>query len=315
MSAAGSGALWAITSYFNPLHYRRRRDNYRVFRERLGVPLLTVEMASPDGCELAADDADILVRIEPGDLLWQKERLLNVALPRLPDSCRAVAWLDCDIWFADDDWPARTLATLADRPLAQLFSEVRYLGTDWRPGDSGPPVAGRIRPALAAGIAGGMNPEDCFRHPSPAERPGTYANGLAWAARRALLARHGFYDAAIIGGGDRALACAAWGSFGHVVEWHSLNAHQVRHYRAWAEPFHADCRGQVGVLPGAIYHLWHGDIAGRGLGRRHEKLAAFGLDPHRDIAADEGGAWRWASDKPALHAYVAGYFSERREDG
>jgi hypothetical protein len=37
--------LWAVTSYFNPMKYQRRRANYRLFRERLGVPLLTVELA------------------------------------------------------------------------------------------------------------------------------------------------------------------------------------------------------------------------------------------------------------------------------
>src|SRR5512134_2492808 len=35
--------LWAITSYFNPLHYHTRLANYRTFQRHLGVPLLTVE--------------------------------------------------------------------------------------------------------------------------------------------------------------------------------------------------------------------------------------------------------------------------------
>ena len=46
---APAGDLWAITSYYNPLAYRRRRENYRIFRQRLKVPLLTVELAyGPD---------------------------------------------------------------------------------------------------------------------------------------------------------------------------------------------------------------------------------------------------------------------------
>jgi hypothetical protein len=45
----GAEGLWAITSYFNPMKYQRRRANYRLFRERLGVPLVTVELAyGPD---------------------------------------------------------------------------------------------------------------------------------------------------------------------------------------------------------------------------------------------------------------------------
>lgn len=315
MTDASAAALWAVTSYFNPLHYQRRRDNFRIFRDQLGVPLLTVEMESPDGFELASSDADIVVRVPAGDLLWQKERLLNIGLRHLPACCHLVAWLDCDVWFADPDWPATTAAVLGQQPLAQLFSEVGYLGPDWRPAGAREPAVQRVRPSLAAGIAGGMDPESCFRHPSPAQRPGTYANGLAWAAHRNLLDQHGIYDAGIIGGGDRLLACAAWGCFGHVAEWHQLNAAQVRHYRAWAEPFYDDCQGRVGVVPGVLYHLWHGAVTGRGLGQRHAGLVEFDFDPHQDIAAGTGGAWHWNCDKPALHEYVAGYFRGRREDG
>ena len=32
--------------------------------------------------------------VQGGSLLWQKERLLNLLLPRLPAHCRHVAWLD-----------------------------------------------------------------------------------------------------------------------------------------------------------------------------------------------------------------------------
>jgi hypothetical protein len=35
-----SGDFWAITSYFNPSHYQRRLVNYRIFRERLQMPLV-----------------------------------------------------------------------------------------------------------------------------------------------------------------------------------------------------------------------------------------------------------------------------------
>jgi hypothetical protein len=73
-------SLWAITSYFNPMSYQRRRANYRLFRERLNVPLVTVELAYGRDFELSDGDADILVQLRARDILWQKERLLNLAL-------------------------------------------------------------------------------------------------------------------------------------------------------------------------------------------------------------------------------------------
>src|SRR5450759_1082712 len=72
--------LWAITSYFNPVGYRRRLSNFRIFRERLKVPLVVVELTYGSDFELQEQDADILIQLRGGAVLWQKERLLNLAL-------------------------------------------------------------------------------------------------------------------------------------------------------------------------------------------------------------------------------------------
>ena len=71
-SGPDAGGLWAITSYFNPIGYRRRPANYRLFRERLNVPLVTVELAYGPDFELTQSDADILVQLRGEDVLWQK---------------------------------------------------------------------------------------------------------------------------------------------------------------------------------------------------------------------------------------------------
>jgi hypothetical protein len=104
--------LWAITSYFNPVGYRRRLQNYRLFRQRFPVPLVTAELTFGDGFELSADDADILVQLKSRDVLWQKERLLEIALQAVPASCRKVMWVDCDVVFEGDDWPDRVCLRL-----------------------------------------------------------------------------------------------------------------------------------------------------------------------------------------------------------
>ena len=107
MRLRGSGSVWGITCYFNPIGYRTRLANYRIFRERLIVPLITVELSRDADFHLRPGDADILVQIKCRDLLWQKERLLNIGLQSLPHDCHTVAWLDCDTVFESDDWPER----------------------------------------------------------------------------------------------------------------------------------------------------------------------------------------------------------------
>src|SRR5512143_3579916 len=98
-----SEALWAITSYFNPAGYARRLANYRRFRERLAVPLVTVELSFNGRFELGRRDADVLVQLHGTSVMWQKERLLNIAVKKVPRACNKIAWLDCDIVFETDE--------------------------------------------------------------------------------------------------------------------------------------------------------------------------------------------------------------------
>ena len=98
--------LYAITSYFNPAGFQNHLAKYRVFRDHLSVPLITVELSFNGDFALDKTDADYLVQISGGAVIWQKERLLNLALEHLPADCDAVAWIDCDVLFDDAGWVA-----------------------------------------------------------------------------------------------------------------------------------------------------------------------------------------------------------------
>jgi hypothetical protein len=126
--------LWGITCYFNPSGYRRRLANYRVFRENLPVALAAIELAYGPSFELSAGDADILVQLRSGDVMWQKERLFNRTLRALPSSCRKIAWLDCDVIFAADDWAQHTALLLDRFALVQPFARVHRMPEHWVPG-------------------------------------------------------------------------------------------------------------------------------------------------------------------------------------
>ena len=294
-------SLWALTSYFNPMRYRRRYANYRAFRKRLNAPLVTVELAHGPDFELTEDDADVLIQLRDGDVMWQKERLLNVALGSLPASCRKVVWLDCDIVFATEDWAEHVDALLERFMLVQAFSHVHHTGTDGE-------VVSK-QPSAALAIASGTNE---FGRPT-LRGPGSTNNGLAWGARRELLDEAGFYDACIVGGGDLAMVSAAHGRFD--VATRSMSDRQADHYLDWARRYHEIVHGETGFSDGTVSHLWHGDVESRRYRARHDGLKHFGFDPVDDIAHTPDGAWRWNSAKPGLHAYVRSYFDSRNEDG
>jgi hypothetical protein len=305
-------ALWAITSYFNPAGYRNRLKNYRVFRQRLGVPLLTVEFSCGGEFELGEEDADVLVQIRGPDLLWQKERLLNLALRSLPADCGLVAWLDGDVVLTRADWPQAASRMLEQHPLVQLYHRRFNLPPDTLPEQADASVA--TGHAVAHQLHHRLVSPEAMGEPGSTHRLGI-ALGLAWAARRELLETHGFYDAGVLGGGDRALACAAFGLLDGLLAPWSANPRQSAHFLAWARPFHEDVRGRVGWVDGPCFHLWHGERKHRRYVERYQGFRGFDFDPGRDIAIDASGCWRWNSDKPEMHRYVRDYFFGRREDG
>ncbi|MBM4317211.1 MAG: hypothetical protein FJ116_06995, partial [Deltaproteobacteria bacterium] len=94
--------LGIITCVFNPTNSRKIRDNYAQFRKNLNHPILTVELAFNDQ-PFFIEDA-IQIRGTNENLMWQKERLLNIALESLPEQIDKIAWLDADIIFKNNSW-------------------------------------------------------------------------------------------------------------------------------------------------------------------------------------------------------------------
>lgn len=300
--------LGVITSYFNPCGFRTRAENFERFAEPLRaakVPLVVVEAAFGDE-PFTLPSRHAPLRIRGRSLMWQKERLLNVALAHLPPQVTKVVWLDADVCFEDPDWLQATSRALDQVPIVQPFDEVVRLprghasfageGERWR---SFAAIYGSDPQRLLCG--------DFAAHGH---------TGFAWAARRALLTRHGLYDACIAGSGDHMMAHAFCG------DWESPCIRRIlgqggahlRFFRAWSKRLYADVRARVGCVPGRVLHLWHGELANRRYVLRNRELAGFDFDPTRDVRVDASGCWTWASEKPALHAWASDYFRQRRED-
>lgn len=306
--------VWAITCYFNPARFWQRRINYRMFRHNLNLRLLTVELSFNGEFELEAGDADRLIQLRDGDILWQKERLLNIAASALPASCAYVAWLDCDVVFGDDRWPMRARETLQRAKLVQLFSRVIDLPKGVR---TVPARASRVfrgvRSTMYAAHCGGDMTRS-LRYPEHRSTEAT-ANGLAWAARREFFDAAALYDACILGSGDRALACALLQIPEVLVAALKFHPEHATHYLSWAKTVSDWVGGAHSALEGEIFHLWHGWPERRLLSTRYTGLHDFEFDPRKDIELYSNQVWRWASRKAAMHTYVREYFQQRMEDG
>ena len=309
-STCPASPLWGITSYFNPAMYRRRLSSYRVFRQCLSIPLVTVELSHEPPFELVEGDADILIQVNAPDVMFQKERLLNLAMEAVPDTCEAIAWLDCDVVFSDSEWPERALDALNRYVLVQPFDRLEEPDPAWSPGDENLTLVNEAR-SWAWHFVNRTMPEDCLNR---GLRFSGCVTGGAWVARRQIIAENGLYDACIIGSGVRCLPSAAIGRPEHAARYMRFNPAWIDHYRQWADPIYQSVKGHLGYVDGTVRHVWHGNLKYRRFSEIHADFKRFDFDPTRDIATDANGVYRWSSDKPDMHRFVKEYFFSRKED-
>jgi hypothetical protein len=299
--------LWGITCYFDSTGRKRRLQNYREFRRRLQVPLVAVELSFDGMFDLATDDADILIQARGGSILWQKERLLNLALQALPPACDMVAWLDCDTIFTRPDWPDAVRKLLKCHELVQPFEQLYHVPPDYTGNVMDIPRFQLPYQAIASCICKGTLLPESFRTAGSSQRY-KYTPGLAWAAKRDTLQSHGFYDALIMGSGDKGMFSASCGRSADYADSAQMSSAAREHYHQWAEPFHKAIRGQIAYVEGDLFHLWHGDLVNRRYADRMTLFAQFAFDPCADIALNKEGVWCWSSDKPEMHEFVREHF-------
>src|SRR6185503_4662475 len=166
------------------------------FRANLGVPLVTVELSFDGRFELAEDDADILIQLSGGAVLWQKERLLNLAVKSVPAGVNNIAWLDCDVILQRADWIDEAKRQLGEFNVVQLFSDAIHLDRE----DYEKEPTHENGHAVVPGVASLPNVRDLLAKRKLPSKKVRFNPGLAWAANRTLVDNHGFYDAAIVGG-------------------------------------------------------------------------------------------------------------------
>lgn len=320
-------SFWAVTAFYNPAGYTRRTQNYYAFCRNLNVPLLVIELAEPGQHQLAAGNADAFVRVSGNDRIWQKERLLNIAISALPEEAEFVAWIDCDVVFDNPDWSSEAQSMLqSGKSFVQLFETATHLPPQLSPTQVSLAMCRSAKPlfaeqSFASTVVSGEF-YSASERPSRTEManglftPGTFpiSHGIGWAGHRTMLKEVGLYDACVIGGGDRAMAWAKIGCADMLTSMRPMTDPQIHHYLSWAERINGSRSDQIGFVPGTVFHLWHGNLELRRYEKRHEILKQLSFDPFNDLELEENGTWRWAQCATALQSAVDAYFFAREED-
>jgi hypothetical protein len=234
--------------------------------------------------------ADLVLRFESPDTIWQAARLANLALPHLPARTEAVALLDADIRFLNPLWAEESLEMVrAGTKVLMPFSTCSY-------GELGP-----TRPSTAARL---RNQGDLSAgHP-----------GLALVVAKPVLDACPLYDLSFAGNNDSVVVLASLGMDDHTF-FDSYGGHMAEDMRAWAAKWLEAVDGPaLGLVKGHVNHMWHGPRMNRQYVVRRGAVAALGARPSW-FSRKAGQPLCWSSRAPgAAKSYMVSYFAQRNED-
>jgi hypothetical protein len=275
-----------VTFHYNPARRQRLRDTFTEWAATIGHPFECWELAFAE----PEIPGSIAIRGDAGNVLWQKERLINLAITRLPPEVDYVAWIDHDLIFDNPAWLDIGIDMIRRGvDVVQLFSEVAYQERDGS-------VSRRRRGSVSAWQTTG--------------EIGDSAPGGAWIASRAWLCSiGGLYEHNICGGGDATFL-------------HAVTKCKTNYVDRQAPKLRDDClaygdrvSASVGYVPGAVRHLWHGDRSNRQYLSRDEILSRHGFDPATHLRISENGLLELSNAPDGLADEIARYFADRRDDG
>ena len=289
--------LYCITSYFNPIGYQKFKDNYTKFRKELKKPLITVELAFDDQ-PFFVDDA-IQIRGYKSNVLWQKERLLNVAIENLPSNADKVVWLDADVIFENENWYEETEKMLDDKPVCQMFEYVYEKIPEHIPIDES--VYAKDGIGFAKYHVDQMDIKNIWPKP-----------GLGWGMRLDCLPT-GLYDKCIVGNND-VYQLAAWmGNWYHPLL-ESMHPESCKDFLINKYQDYEAVQGNIGYIKGRIEHLYHGTFNNRRYHERTKISIKHKFNAVSDIKINPNNIYEWSTRKPKMHQEVYNYFYERRDD-
>lgn len=303
--------LYVVTTVFNSPRYRSRWKLYGDFAKRVveaGAKLVIAEVAFGERAFALTEPNRIdHVQLRTSHEIWHKERALNLAVQRLPQDWKYVAWIDADVQFLRDDWADECVHALQHYPVIQMWRTATDLDPDYEPiatmesfawcHERGLPT--KVHPGGYYDAAGGGR----IKYPHP---------GYAWAMRRdAWDTLGGLIDWAILGAGDANMAHALLGQ----VDWTlQLDYHPgfVKQFHIWQERAES-IKQNLGCMRGGILHHWHGPKTLRRYQTRPEILVRHQFDPAVHIKPDWQGLHQ-LSGPPGLRDDIRRYFHERNED-
>lgn len=303
--------LYIITPVFNPMKFKSRYRLFADFVKRMDLPnvkLFVVEMAFGDQpFVVTKQDEPMNLQLRTNQLLWQKERLINLAAKKLfhvvPEA-QYMGWFDGDIGFTAGDWIEKTLHRLTYLKVLQPFGSAINFDADLEAMWTCPSSMKAFLTARG------------YHQEPPLPVSYTYKGhpGLAWCMRRDTFeAIGGLYDTCIAGSADTIMSNAIKGDWSVYLPGKPSDG-MIASMREWADRAHAVIGDDFGWTPGSVVHYWHGHSEKRGYEKRWDVLSYHKFDPKLDVVTDKSGLLAWAGNKPKLQGDIRFSLMGRNED-
>ena len=292
-----SEKLAIITTFFNPNNYINIKYNFLKFEKGISkydnCELFPIEL-SFDGNFFIDHKNVIRISGRECNIMWQKEKLLNIVLDSIPKDYINIAWIDCDILFENENWHNEVKEKLQFYKVLQLYQKAKRLDRNNQVERISEGIINRINniQQIDLNLSKGIP-------------------GFGWAIRREIIEEIGFLDTQIIGGADSLMFYSFFGKTDGIVS-KQMNSKWYSSFDKWSKKCYELVDNSVNFISGTIIHLYHGQVTNRKYNDRYEILNNFDFNPSVDLVEDDNRIWKLKN--PKITNELKRYFEGRDED-
>ena len=304
--------LHIIIVVSNPCKYFRRYVLALEFIERFKreqnkyAELYVVELEYGETPKFEVTESNnvkhLQIKCENPNPIWHKENMINMGVKHLlPESWKAMAWVDADIEFDNIHWVEDTLKIFGSKSydILQLFSQALDLDQN--------------KDIMQIFTSFGYQYSHHKKY-----KTGNINNywhpGFAWAITRDAYDKiGGLFDWGILGSGDNHIALSLIGKAEYSVS-KELDEGYIRSVLEYQEKV-KKAELKLGYTPGIIRHYFHGSKKNRKYLERREILIQHKFNPFVHLTKNKNGLLLPSKDCPQeLLDSIKTYFVERNED-
>jgi hypothetical protein len=301
-------SLACVVPYFNPAKSDLIANAHRRFRKEFPseIPLHTIEVSFDGNFDI--HDAEFQIQANENQIMWQKERIFNLAVEKLlPSKYTRIMCSDSDILYDKTHFAREALRS---NGIVQCFKFVKSLNRNENVNDVS---LGYI--AYLALIYKNTNTTRQLYHEILKKNPTARLNvvprtGFSWIYPREIFP---LYDKAIVGGGDSFIIL----SIEKIYKSYQKRMTDI-HFNdliVWKKHLNLKNKNiQKYFINLPILHLFHGEYKNRQYNERHEILKRHNFNPQTDIRIGENGLYEWSSNKKEMHKEIFEYFQFRKKN-